>query len=112
MCRQTVSSLPSWLTFTEDIIRASVGFRRIDVIKGHLKDLYQDSVCLDSTPADMVLDEGDLSTIRKTPRNTTPVSCPASFGDVIHMDIVFGPDVSLGNIHYGLLFTGRFSRMT
>jgi len=28
------------------------------------------------------------------------------------MDIVFGLDVSLGNIHYGLLFTDRFSRMT
>jgi len=28
------------------------------------------------------------------------------------MDIVFGPDISLGNIHYGLLITDRFSRMT
>jgi len=28
------------------------------------------------------------------------------------MDIVFGPDVSLGNINYGLLFTDRYSRMT
>jgi hypothetical protein len=30
----------------------------------------------------------------------------------MHMDIVFGPDVAIGNIHYGLLFTDRFSRMT
>jgi hypothetical protein len=106
------SSLPSRLTFTEDIIRASVGFRRIDTIKTHLKNLYQDTICLDSTPTDAVLDEGDLSTIRKTPRNTTPITRPASFGEVIHMDIVFGPDISIGNIHYGLLFTDRFSRMT
>jgi hypothetical protein len=28
------------------------------------------------------------------------------------MDIIFGPDVSLGNIHYGLLFTDRYSCMT
>ena len=28
------------------------------------------------------------------------------------MDIVFGPEISIGNIHYGLLFTDRFSRMT
>jgi hypothetical protein len=28
------------------------------------------------------------------------------------MDIVFGPDISIGNIHYGLLFTDRYSRMT
>jgi hypothetical protein len=35
-----------------------------------------------------------------------------NFGDTIHMDIVFGPEISIGNIHYGLLFTDRFSRMT
>jgi hypothetical protein len=30
----------------------------------------------------------------------------------MHMDIVFGPEVAIGNIHFGLLFTDRFSRMT
>ncbi len=93
------------------MIRASVGFRRIDTIKGHLHDLYQDTICLDPTPPDAILDKGDLATLRKTPRNTTPVPRPNSFGEVIHMDIVFGPDISVGNIHYGLLFTDRFSRM-
>jgi len=28
------------------------------------------------------------------------------------MDIVFGPDIFIGNIHYGLLFTVCYSRMT
>jgi hypothetical protein len=28
------------------------------------------------------------------------------------MDIVFGPDISIGNIRYGLLFSDRFIRMT
>ncbi len=28
------------------------------------------------------------------------------------MDIVFGPEISLGNVHYGLLFTDCYSRMT
>lgn len=106
------SSLPSRLTFTEDFIRSSVGFRRIDSLKNHLKDLYQDTIRLDSLTPDTVLDLGDLATIKKSARNTTPVPRPNAFGDVMHMDIVFGPDVSLGNIHYGLLFTDRFSRMT
>jgi hypothetical protein len=75
-------------------------------------DLYQDTIILDTTPIDAVLDQGDLATIRKTSRNTTPVPRPNSFGEVIHMDIVFGPDISIGNIHYGLLFTDCFSRMT
>jgi hypothetical protein len=96
----------------EDYIRACIGFRRIDTIKRHLSSLYQDSVKLDGSPADAVLDQGDLATVRKTPRNTVPVPRSLNFGDVIHMDIVFGPEVALANVHYGLLFTDRHSRMT
>jgi hypothetical protein len=104
--------LPNVITFSEDLIRASVGFHCIDSIKKYLPELYQHTVKLDSTPADAVLDLGDTSTLCKSPRNTIPVSRPPKFGDVIHMDIVFGPDVSIGNIHFALLFTDRFSRMT
>jgi hypothetical protein len=106
------SSLPSRLTLNEDHIRACIGFRRIDTIKKNLSTLYKDTVHLDSTPVDAVLDKGDFATLRKTPRNTTPVPRPLSFGDVVHMDIVFGPEVALANVHYGLLFTDRFSHMT
>ncbi len=106
------TSLPSRLTLTEDYIQASVGFRRVDTLKSHLHDLYQDSVVLDSLPPDAVLDMGDLAMLCKTPCNTHPVPRPSSLGDVIHMDIVFGPDVSLGNIHYGLMFSDRATRMT
>jgi hypothetical protein len=58
-----------------------------------------------------VLDAGGTATLRKKCRNTSPVPRPLAFGDVFHVDIVFGPEVSIGNIHYGLLFTDRFSRM-
>jgi hypothetical protein len=50
--------------------------------------------------------------MRKKDRNTHPVQRPTRFGDLFHIDIVFGPDISIGNIHYGLLFTYRYSRMT
>jgi hypothetical protein len=87
------SSLPSRMTYTEDFIRASVGFRRIDTIKSHLSDLYQSTVSIDSLPPDAVLDPGDFSTMKKSARNTNPVPRPDNFGDVMHMDIVFGPKV-------------------
>jgi len=106
------SSIPSWLTLSEDFIRASMGFHQVDSLKRHLSTLYQDTITLDSLPCDAVLDPGDVATLRKTPRNTTPVARPASFGDPIHLDIVFGPEVALANVHYGLIFTDRFSRMT
>jgi hypothetical protein len=67
---------------------------------------------LDSLLLDAVLDQGDFSTLKKSARNPTPVPRPAKFGEVIHMDIVFGPDAALENVHYGLLFMDRFSRMT
>jgi hypothetical protein len=106
------SSLPSRITLSEDFIRASMGFRCIDTIKRNLPALYQDTITLDSLPQDAVLDSGDFATMKKTPRNTSPVPRPNSFGDVIHCDIIFGPEVALANVHYGLLFTDRFSRMT
>ncbi len=103
------SSLPSWLTLNEDHIRTCIGFHCIDTIKRHLSTLYQNTIHLDSTPEDAVLDKGHLATLRKTLRNTTTVSRPLSFGEVIHMDIIFGPEVALANVHYGLLFTDRYS---
>jgi len=106
------SHLPARIPFTEDFLRASVGFRRIDMMKSHLSKLYQDTILLDKLPADAVLDTGEFANLRKTPRTTTPVPRPSSFGEVIHMDIVFGPDIAVGNIHYGLLFTDHYSHMT
>jgi len=106
------SSLPCTITMSEDFLHASMGFRRVDTIKKHLTDLYCATIKLDSSPADAVLDAGDLATMRKTPRNTSAVPRPSHFGDVVHMDIVFGPEVSIGNIHYGLIFSDRHSRMT
>jgi hypothetical protein len=50
--------------------------------------------------------------MKKKDRNTTPVPRSLQFADIMHMDIVFGPDIAIGNVHYGLLFTDRFSRMT
>lgn len=50
--------------------------------------------------------------MKKKPRNTTPVPRPLNFADIIHVDIVFGPGILIGNIHYGLIFSDRFSRMT
>jgi len=80
-------------------------------MKQHLSDLYQTTVQIDRTPADAVLDSGDFANMRKTKRNTTPVPRSSSFGETVHMDIVFGPEVAIGNVHYGLFFTDRFSHM-
>jgi hypothetical protein len=106
------SSIPKTVSMSEDYIRASVGFRHMDTLKRHFSDLYLDNVKLDNTPLDAVLDPGAFATMRKKDRNTQPVPRLLQFGDVFHIDIVFGPEISIGNIHYGLLFTDRYSCMT
>jgi len=71
-------------------------------VKKHFSTLYKDTLKLDNTPLDAILDPGDLATLHKKARNTTPTPRPAHFGDVMHMDIVFGPEVAIGNVHFGL----------
>jgi hypothetical protein len=85
------SSLRKPITLSEDFVCASMGFRRIDTVKQHFHDLYQDSIKFDTLPPDAVLDLGDLATLQKTPLNTTPVPRPESFGDVMHIDIFLDP---------------------
>jgi hypothetical protein len=97
---------------SEDCLHSCVGFRCIDTRKKHMKSLFQPSVTLDSVPPDAILDPGNFATLKKKDRNTTPVPRPNNFGDVIHLDIVFGPEISVGNVHYGLLCVDRFSHMT
>jgi hypothetical protein len=52
---------------------------------------------------------GDYATMWKTAQNTSPVPRPLNFGDIMHVDIVFGPEVSIGNVHYGLIFSDCYS---
>jgi hypothetical protein len=106
------SSLPSTISMSEDFLRTCTGFRRLDTFKKYFTTLYQPTVKLDNTPADAVLDPAQFATMKKKNRNTIPVPRATYFGETIHFDIVFGPDISVGNIHYGLLFTDRFSRMS
>jgi len=105
------SSLPHVITMSEDYLCSSLGFQCIDTLKQHFSELYNPTVRLDNSPPDAVLDPGHFVSIRKSPRNTMPVPRSSYFGKVMHMDIVFGPEVAVGDIHYGLLFSYRHCRM-
>ncbi len=59
------SFLPRTVTVSEDYLRASVSFRKVDCMRQHFKDLYQDTVRIDNLPADAVLDPGDYATLHK-----------------------------------------------
>jgi hypothetical protein len=106
------SLLPKNIAMSEDYLRSCIGFRRIATLKKHLASLYQPSVTLDHTPPDAILDPDYFATLKKNDRNTTPMPRPQNFGNVINLDIVFGPEISIGNVHYSLLCVDHFSCMT
>jgi hypothetical protein len=101
--------LPTTITMSEDHLCACVGFHQVETMKKHFNDLYLDSIKLDTLPPDAVFDIGDLATMHKKPRCTKPVPRPKCFIDTMHMDVIFGLEISVGNVHYGLLFTDHFS---
>jgi len=106
------SFLPKNITMSEDYLHASMGFCRVDTLLQHFSDLYKPTIKLDSTLPDAILDSGHFASLEKKARNTEPVPRPLRFGDVIHMAIVFGPKIAIGNTHYGLLLTVPYSQMT
>jgi hypothetical protein len=59
------SSLPQTISMSEDFLRQCTGFRRLDTMLSCFSNLYQDTVKLDNTPADAVLDVGNYATLRK-----------------------------------------------
>lgn len=59
------TSLPNTISFSEDFLCASVGFRRIDTIHQHFSTLYKNTIHFDPTPADAVLDENHFATMKK-----------------------------------------------
>jgi hypothetical protein len=82
---KTSSSLPKTMMMTEDFIPSCVGFRRVDTLKKQFKNLYQDTVSIDNTPPDAILDSGCYASMCKKDRNTIDVARPKRFGDVFHI---------------------------
>jgi hypothetical protein len=105
------SSLPKSITMMEDFLHSCVGFCGVDTLRKH-KQLYQDTVSFDNTLPDAVLDTGCYASLSKKDFNTVLFAHPQHFGDAFHIDIVFGPEISIGYIHYGLLCVDQYSHMT
>ena len=72
-----------------------------DVVK-HLPTIAKPSISITKIDKEPVLDLGDVSTIEKRPRNTTPIPLPSKFGEVIHMDIGFGSKTAITGVKYCL----------
>jgi len=96
-------------SYTIDQMRKMFGFRNIQSILAELKQTTQ-NLHVSTTDNEPIIDLGEVSTIPKPRRNTTPLNLPEKFGDLIHMDILFGSGTSIGGYRYALFLVDRATR--
>jgi len=96
-------------SYTMDQMRKMFGFRNIQSILNELKQTTQ-NLHISTTDSEPIIDLGEVSTINKPKRNTTPLNLPEQFGDLIHMDILFGSGTSIGGYRYALFLVDRATR--
>ena len=105
-----VSSLPNDVSFTISQIQRGFGFRNVNNILQQIKETSKNNFSISTTDQEPILDLGLTATIDKSKRNTTPVTLPKNFGEVIHMDILYGSATAHGQIKYALYLIDRATR--
>eukprot|EP00957_Ditylum_brightwellii_P127426 9716918-Ditylum_brightwellii.AAC.1 len=70
-----------------------------------MKEVAQPTLRITNTGCDPVCGHSDMATLPKLNCNTSPLSCPCSFGDTFDYDIVYSADTARRgtNTAFGLL---------
>ena len=105
-----ISSRAKETSYTFDQLRRSFGFRNISKILPIIKATCKNNFHISTLDEEPIQDLGVTATVDKSKRNTTPIPLPEQFGDVIHMDIVFGSKSAINGIKYGLFLVDRATR--
>ena len=105
-----VSSLSKEREFTVDQLRRAFGFRNIDSLLPHLRKTSQPTFRISTTDNEPILDAGQVATVDKSRKNTTPLDLPSSFGEVIHLEILYGAGTAHGGVKYALYLVDRATR--
>eukprot|EP00957_Ditylum_brightwellii_P121105 9237026-Ditylum_brightwellii.AAC.1 len=66
------------------------------MILAHIREDAQPTLQITDTGHDPVHDNGKMATLPKVKHNTSPLSCPRSFGATFHYDIVYGANTAIG----------------
>ena len=61
---------------------------------------------------DIPMEIGDVTSLRKTTSNKSPVPRPTEFFDAAHMDIAYGDVIAPGGIKFALIIVDRKTRYT
>ncbi len=104
------SSQRRHVTISREMLAQSIGFRQPEPLLQHLKTIGNGSVNVQRIPKNPQLDPGETATMKSNRRNTEPLKIPKHFGEIMHMDIGYGPCRAIGGIQYTLLVVDRATR--
>ena len=102
-----LQSTPSKITLTDTDLRKGFGFRNTSSIARKLHTFTTNNFSLTNSDSPDIIDLGEIATIDKSKRNTTPLALPQNFGDMIHCDILYGSNTSIKGFRYALYFIDK-----
>ena len=102
-----LSSWSSDVSYTMEQLKKGFRFRNIENILPQIKETTQSNFSLTTKDKEKILDLGECATIPQSKRNTTPLPLPHSFGDVMHMDIIYGTVTAIEGYRYALFIVDR-----
>ena len=109
-CDRFISARPKVVTYSRDVFQKVIGFWNVDKVLAKMKQFSQPTLKINDLGRDPMRDTGEMATISKQFRNTTPLQRPERFGDVFHFDIVYGSRTAIGGYRYALWFVDRRSK--
>lgn len=102
------SQTPKVKRFTTQELHCLIGFRNLKNYE-NLISVSQPTITI-AKGGELPLEIRDVTTIPKSNRNTKLVLRPPKYLRVVHMDIGYGPCISISGFKYVLLFVDRVSR--
>lgn len=102
------STEPEMKFITTEFLQKSIGYRKIDQVLKTMQEVAKPTVTIRDTGKDPILSRGEVATLPKKKRNTTPLPQPDK--NIYHYDIGYGKGRAIGNIHYVLFIVSRHTR--
>jgi deoxyuridine 5'-triphosphate nucleotidohydrolase len=104
------SSVPALVSMTSEMFQKCTGFRNIHKIMKLIKEHAAPTIDIQDLGRDPFLSRGEVATLPKSRRNTSPIPRPDVFGSIIHYDIGFGAGMSIGGFTHVLFLVDSATR--
>ena len=98
------------ITLNDNDLRQGFGLWNASNVVKRLHEFAKPTFSHTTPDGPEIIDLGSVATIDKSKRNTTPLSLPASFGDIIHCDILYGSRTSITGYRYALYLIDKATR--